>query len=461
VTGDVVSVTCDYLDPGDGSELRNALAAAAAGGVPIDIRLRPCSIVATSAVIGVSTHAFTVPVNCRLLGAGSLSGFTAAISTLTGTPGDAGSSQAVVRLDDFAEMEDVGIVSPAPIAAPGGAGFLGVIDMGQGSRVRRCRVDVSGSSSFNRIATAAIWASSLDGNEVVDDCFLSVDSLLTQPTPAASYGVRWESAGFNATPFDPEVRNTRIEGGCQSGVTIVNVEGGRIDNCQHIGSVSPTGSFTWAITAVSGGAPSETYRGPQISDCRTEATDDESSDQTGILVAIGAVAFGGNIGPTRIEGYECRFVDSANPNPSIRKDAIRVATLVTDTSDLVDTRISDTESIGHRRGIVIDGSGATTGFITSVRIVNAIHRNSLFVSGAASGYGLQLRGAAAGNPNVRNVSAIGCDFSGATPAGGIGVYIENARVLNSQIGFCNALAGAGGVAITDNGTTSEIAHNIV
>lgn len=460
VTGDVLSVTVDYLDPGDGSELQNALAAAAAGGIPIDIRLRPCSITVTPAVIGVGNHAFVVPQGCRLIGAGSSSGFTTGLSNLTGTTGAAGSSQAVVRLDDFAEMEDVEIVSPGPTAAPGGAGILGVVDMAQGTRVRRCRVEVVGNAAFNRVQTAAIWSNNLDGNELVDDCFLSVDSLLTQPIPAVSYGVRWEAAAFVETLFDPEVRNTRVEGGCPTAVAIVNFEGGRVDNVQHIGAVAPTSSFAWAVGAVSG-TPGSTHRGPQFSDCRTDATDDESTDQTGILIALGAIAFGSNVGPVRIEGYECRFRDNVNPNPNIRKDAIRISTSVTDTSSLVDTRISDVESIGQRRGIVVDGSGATTGVIASVRITNAIHRNSLFVAGALSGYGLQLRGAAAGNSNVRNVSAIGCDFSGAAAAGAICVYIENARVLDSQIGFCNARAGAGGVAITDNGTTSEIAHNII
>jgi len=465
VTGDVVSVTCDYLDPGDGSQLRNALAAAAAGGVPIDIRLRPCSIVVSPAVIGVDTHAFTVPAGCRLIGAGSVNG-GANLSTLTGTDGIGPTSQSVVRLGNAASLEDVSVVSPRPTAAPGGAGVLGVVDMAKSATVRRCYIQLEGSNSVNRVAVAACWCSTPTGGELIEDSVLFIESLALQPVPATSYGALiGDTASFVPMIADVIVRNCLVQGNGPTAVQFQNCEGGRCENVVHTevlanSATIPVQSFVWAVTTAVGVTAGETYRGIKLVDCRTQVENTEIGDTTGALIAVVGAAFGpAFFGPFGIDGYQAEFDTAVNPG-TVRKDAIRINIDSNDASEIRDVAISNSQSRGQRRGIVVDGSGVNNqGRIISVRVTNAQHRNSAFIAGPLSGYGAHIRGG--GNTSVLNVGLVNCDFSGALNAGAICVYIENAQVSNTQVGFCNAVPGVGGVAITDNGTGSEIAHNIV
>lgn len=463
-TGEQLNITVDYLDTGDGTQLRNALAAALASGVQIDIRLRPCNIVVTPAVIGADNWAFRVPPGCRLIGAG---GNPFGVSLLTGTDGTGGSSQAVIRLDSNAELESVGISSPGAVAAPGGAGILGVIDQGPVAHIHRVSVTVE-NGAVARVQTAAIWGSAVGAAALVNDFVLEVDDMSSNAQ--LSYGIRWAAAAFAINPNNEnEIRDGIIRAGCPIGVEILNMEGVLVHNVQHLDAISPVSSFAWSVNNGVFVA-NQTYRGPRFVDCRTLASTDETIgvNQTGCLIAIGAIAPGATVrfGPAQIRGYQCRF-NSALVPVAIRKDAILVVTSATDVSQLVDITISDCEAQGQRRGIVIDGSGAAVaGIIRSARISNCIMRDSLFVAGVQSGNGLHVRGNiafGAGQANVFNVGAINCDFSGANGAvaGAIGTYIEDIRCVNTMIGFCQTQPGLNGVGLTDNGLSSEIAHNLV
>jgi hypothetical protein len=465
--GDVVGVTCDYLDPGNGSQLQFALAAALAGGIPIDIRLRPCDLALTAATAALYAPAgFPVPAFCRLIGAGK------ELSTLRGYTGGGATTENVVTLAGGATLEDVEIVSLA-ITANSTATFatLGLVHMTPSSgSVLRCRIqlDVTTAPLVNRVATAAISCPAGASAMLVDDCELRVDSFATQATPAPSYGVRIGSAGVTQMcDLDPEVRNTSLlpstlTASAPHAVWIQNCEGGRVFNFDHVraggsatGLLAGVASFAWlwGVLGSTGLAP----RGPRFVECRTDlSVVSEVCDEVGVTVILYGAADILGVTDTAIHDCFCRFTGSGNA--LFTKTAVKVINgLPTDVS-LFQVTVTNCKSTFSRRGVVFDASGLlTVGGIKHSRITACSWLGPLAV-GAESARGCILRGAAAAF-TIRDVGIQNCDFTD-SPAGGAGVEVDSAFVRNTIV-LGNNLSPGAGTGLIDFGTGTEAGHNIV
>lgn len=461
-TGDVASITCDFLDSGDGAQLQLALAAAAAAGTGIDVRLRPCSITLDSTTVG--TDGFVIPQGCRLIGAGYFS------SRLFGTDGTGGVTQTVVTMQTEASIEDILVSSPPPVAAPGGT-QLGVIVMGAASLIRRCAVDLAGSVTIDRVQTYGIHCPFPDGDELVDDCDLTIDSLAGQATPAISRGISFGPADGSSYPdlaFDSEVRNTTISGAgsvlgsCPLGVSFQNMSGGRCFNVEHRDAHLPQGAFSWSWSATS--AVVRTVRGPRFIECRMVATDDEATSQFGILLLVAGTPNLTAIIGTVIEDCAIRFTPNGAPSATITKHAYRIQNVATDASpcDVSDISIVGCKAFFAHRGFVLTASAgaATTGRIVSA-LLAACHARNMLGTGVQTARGLYIEGNTNNNgPSVLNVGAQNCDFS-SVAANGIGLNVANVRVSNTIAIGCNLVPLGGGTALTDSGTGTEAAHNIL
>lgn len=461
-TGDVVGVTCDYLDPGDGSELDLALAAALAGGIAVDIRLRPCDIVLTG---GVTPAFLTVPAGCRLIGAGMF------ISNITGTDGTGTVVQNVLTVQDGASVEDLSVFSPAPVVAPA-ASPVGVIQCSDAVQILRCSVQLHRSTTIDRNgATNAINftpVSTQIGYELVDGCQLFVDSLLTQTTPAANSAISFGVAGATAfSDFDPEVRNTSVDeagkdvGSCQTAVSFVNVEGGRCFNVEHYNAYILF-SFSWAWAFAAPSPVTRKIRGPKFIECRGEEYPTAvqiATNQFGFFLGIGAVANNLTNGIYGAMFHDCavKFAVPTTPSASASLRGFVLSNASTDNSDIYDTTIDNCRvENGHRDFII---AAASAGRIESLRMTACQGRDTR-ATGSLTPRGAILTGnPVANNPTVIQVGIQNCDFTGC-PATGVAVDIEDIRVENTIV-LGNNLTPAGGTAIADSGTGTEAAHNIV
>ncbi len=459
VAGEQLSITVDFLDTGDGAELQLALAAAAAAGVGnIDIRLRPCSIVlnAFTSIVGL-----VIPDRCRLIGAGM------ELSRIEGATGG-GEDQRVVTMANRSSMEDLEIHSGQPAAVPF-VGLTGVVNMA-GATVRRCRISLQVSGVFDRAVTAAIVCPTSAVDMLVDDCELLVDSLAAQPADAPSYGVRVGTAGVTQLcAVDPEVRNTTIRsfgglGSAPHAVTFENVEGGRCFNVEHIeaetGVAVPVHSFRW-VWSIAGSAGIG-VRGPKIHSCRTTVAASEASDQAGVLIALlGAPTIFG-VSEVEVHDYTVRF--SPSGPGATAKHGIRFATSVITAVDIINVTIDNCKCVFVRgEGINIDASGTAVGAIRGVRITACLARGATLAAGAGQpARGLRLRGdTTATIINLTDVGVHNCDFSNTADAGGISLQVEDIGVRNTIAIGNNLTPSAPAVALTDFGTGTEAAHNIL
>lgn len=459
-TGDQLGVTCDYLDTGNGAELDLALAAALAGGIPVDVRLRPCDITLTG---GATPAVLTVPSNCRLIGAGK------DLSTITGTTGVAAAVQNVFAAQAGATIEDLSVISPAPTAAPGASG-LGVINCEEGVQVRRCSVSLELSTTVDRNGARAgisfIPAGGDLGFELVDDCELHIDSLLGQTTPIASIGINFGQASTRAlTSFDPEVRNTTVDqftpgvGSSPIAVQFLNVEGGRCFNVEHYNAAAVL-SFSWTWAFVPGVAETRKIRGPRFVECRAEEFPTAvqlATNQFGFLMSLGLASNLTN-GIYGAMFHDCvvKFAVPTSPSPSASLRGFTLSNVATDNSDIYDTTFDNCRVENGHRDFIITASDA--GRIESVRMTGCQGRDTVD-GGALAPRGVILTGnPLANNATVIQVGIQNCDFTGC-PATGVAVDIVDVRVENTIV-LGNNLTPNGGTAITDAGTGTEAAHNI-
>jgi hypothetical protein len=471
--GEQLSITVDYLDTGDGAQLQLALSAAAAAGVGnIDIRLRPCDLVLTTAT---SVAALVIPDRCRLIGAGM------ELSKITGASG-LGNDQRVVTMANKSSMEDLEIYSPGPTAAPGTTtGQLGIVNM-DGAIVRRCRVSLEKDpTNVNaRIVTAAIACRTTATDMLVDDCELLVDSLAGQVAPAPSYGVLVGTAGAGEAQLcavDPEVRNTIVRrfgasAGAPHAVFFDNVEGGRCFNVEHIDAEAGTAGFPYPVIGFSwrltiGGLPAALVRGPRFIECRVETSPvTVLADQIGFSVELG----GGNdvdyVMGTEIHDCVVEFPNGGAVG-TITKTGIRVLNssllLGTGLRTILNTSIDNCKVFFVRgRGIDIDASATNSAKIRSVRIT-ACQALDALEAVAAPARGCRLFGNTGGaTVTLSEVGVLNCDFSGVTEttaATGVGLEIVNARVKNT-IATSNNLTPTAGAAFVDFGLGTEAGHNI-
>jgi hypothetical protein len=117
----VAGVAADFVDIGDGAELANALAAAAAIGLvpnssPVDVRLRPCNI--NLELPGSPATPLVIPPSTRLVGASDRT------SLIFGKFTALGIDQRVFSCQANSSLEKLGIESTAPLAAPVNAGGI-------------------------------------------------------------------------------------------------------------------------------------------------------------------------------------------------------------------------------------------------------------------------------------------------------------------------------------------------
>lgn len=457
-TGDVVGITCDYLDPGDGSELQLALSAASAGGVPIDVRLRPMELELDATTVGAG--GFPVPTRCRLIGAGPY------LSTLIGHSGSGGTTQTVVTLAKYARIEGVRVQSGGPAVGVAGA-QLGVIECGSDFQVLDCTVELAVSLAVDRVQTIGIHCPSPVGTELVDNCTMLIDSLATQPTKAHSIAIKFGSSAASVTSngMDSEVRNVEVtestlnNGSASTAVEFENVSGGRSFNVEHFFAREPRG-FRWFWSFTPGGPLATPVRGPKFIECRIEATDAETlgTDQGGFLIAlIGTPNLAVGIVDSMIHDCVAYFAPNGNP-AAIERTGFRLVNTATDGSDIRLTSIDNCRSLSSHRGFVIDASGGATGTIESVRMT-ACSAPAQTTGGATTARGCILRGSGLAADTVLKVGIHNCDFSSA-PATATGLEIEDIGVEDTIV-IGNHLTPNGGTAFTDVGTGTEAAHNIV
>jgi hypothetical protein len=455
--GDREGFTCDYLDPGDGSQLFLALAAAAAATVPIDIRLRPCALILTG--VGDRPGLLDIPLNCRLIGAG------AKLSTITGTAGIKG--QTVLNLAAGAQVEDLTVISPAPTSAPA-ASSSGVVHCAENAQILRCRVHVKRSASFNRIAINGILfdsATSPVGRELVSDCELYVDTMRAQPVPVGNSGVVFGTTAQSIlTDSDPTVRNTIVAestknaGACPSAVQFLNFEGGLCENVEHVGA-SFMLSFVWSWSFTPAGAVTRELRAPRWVGCRANAFAVEPQDtgsQSGFLVAIsGTPNLTGGVRAPVFDNCFVQFYVPVTPDAAAELTAFALRTTA-DIGDIYDATFDGCRAEHAHRGFVLEAS--STGRIVSAKLTGCQARDTI-AGGAAPPRGVRLdSNAAANNATILNVGIVNCDFTG-VPATGIAVEVLDIRVENTII-VANNLTPNGGTAIVDGGTGTQPGLNI-
>lgn len=166
----------DFLDPGDGTGLEAALAAAGALGHGADVRLRNCEITLDPNAV---TLPLSIPQNVRLIGAGralEIAGLNDTGSRIVGPDQD---DQRMFTMGQDASIENMAIVSPNPTAATSGAN-AGIVEC-----TARCRfhqvnfsIDVDQPENTPRSQGDAIRSDSTE-IEVVD-CLFAGDKQAAQ-----------------------------------------------------------------------------------------------------------------------------------------------------------------------------------------------------------------------------------------------------------------------------------------
>jgi hypothetical protein len=469
--GEVEGITCDFSDAGDCAELNRALLAAAAGGVPIDIRLRPCRL-----DMDPTLAPLTIPDFTRLIGGGSR------ISYITGGVGTGGTSQGMFILLQQASIEDMNVSSPAPTDVPAGP-EEGVIQLSGSGQVLRCTVSLFGNSENARVNTVAAIriAAPSTATTLVDDCELLVDSLFIQTPALGSYGV-WVgnfAGSGQRSPFDVEVRNTKIfpasknAGSAPLGVGFFNIEGGRCFNVQHL-NAQLAQSFIWAWTTPPfslGAFPP--IRGVSFIECRATTFAEPGGQavdlgpQTGFNITVDGTAEAPG-GWSDFKIHDCEVVFNGSPGAFVRtgfllRNAVPVGQVEANTT-LANVTYDNCKAYAARIGFDIQSEAGEgqPGDIYSVKFTACQARNE--VGGSGFAHGLRVTGSANQLPNVFNVGVVNCDFSGVPDtANNSGVLIANLNVVDTLIGFNNltpATPAAFALGLVDNGTNTNAANNI-
>jgi hypothetical protein len=185
----VAGVAADFIDIGDGAELANALAAAAAIGLvpnssPVDVRLRPCNI--NLELLGSPATPLVIPPSTRLVGASDRT------SLIFGKFTALGIDQRVFSCQANSSLEKLGIESTAPLAAPVNAG--GIIDVvGTGVDISDVAVVLGVNPGVARTTLACIDTTTIAlGSRLnVTNCRFTATSISHQENHATdSVGIR-------------------------------------------------------------------------------------------------------------------------------------------------------------------------------------------------------------------------------------------------------------------------------
>lgn len=435
---DGAGVLADYIDTGNGAQLALALLAAAAASAPVDVRLRPCYLDLGAA--GAPAVPLTVPTSCRLLGAGRW------ISQIQ-SKSAAAASQEVLVLAGTAELIDIGIFSPAQ-AAPGvGTSNAIVRASGTSTRVKDCRVSWKGATRtqpwaiWDTSGTIEVIGCSFDGDDGGTSAAETIGVVVGDPTVAASW---------TAPASEYEISGCRFENGNHF-LYSYNCIGGSVSDCV-VAAVRPiAGALKLAYAGVPLSAPGVL---PRLDDIRITVA---VTEQVGDPFYAG-VDLGNNITETLSglmwTGVEVIF--AASELLAIPRLGFRVHG-VGDNGRIDGGTIVGCQSIGHSTGFELDAAGAGAGTaITDIAITGCVAKEPKAI-GADVGHGFRLTATAPGSITSVNVNA---GNARRAPLGAYGLRIETAAVTNT-IATANQLGPNGGAAISDVGTGTEAAHNIL
>lgn len=167
----------DFLDPGDGSELRAALSEASSRGYPLDVRLRNGRL-----TIPEGAGVITVPSNVRLIGAGAQGDITTTSNSGTLITGpSSGGDQQIFELESGATLEEIHVFSPSPTGSTSGVNESVVVCRGGNQQIRRCQFTVRASfeGETPRTQYGAIQLDNRD-NCVVENCDFSLDDTFAE-----------------------------------------------------------------------------------------------------------------------------------------------------------------------------------------------------------------------------------------------------------------------------------------
>lgn len=458
---DVVGVTCDYLDVGDGVQIKAALAAALAAAVPVDIRLRPMSVTLATATL-------SVPNACRLIGAGQF------LTTITGTDATDLLTQNIVKLAKNATLEDIQLISPPPVAQPA-SGDFGIVEFtGSGPRVSRCTIvlHADATQSFDRATNAAIYAAAPAGTEVIEDCDLLVDSFSQELSGAQpSYGIHFGGIAASGGSLDPQIRNVTIRpagalSSASHGIQFDSVQGGLFENITHVlpggtaGGLAPPTTcigFYWGWVATT-----ETRaRLPKLRNYRVAMgvpAANDVADQTGFRIEIQNVASGLTDGAVDGMFTDCEVTFEGVAGATFERIGFLIVNASTGPVSMRNITLANCKVRFHHAGFVLSCE-VNNSIIEGTKFTGCQAPNPL-AGGPTTGRGAHLRANfVANNTQIRRTGFINCDFSGA-PLGGAGISLDTTNVLNTLVGF-NSLEPAGGSALIDTAAGTESAHNIL
>lgn len=446
-------------DPGDGSGIAAALAAAVAG---YDVYVRPGTYdFETGAVV----TPLTIPTGVNLRGApGGPDGLSGTI--LKARVGDANTTQDLFILGTAASLEDVQI--RVPLGFNGGANGLAIIQIPNVAiRISRVYLDMTFGGNGQRNTDFAIWTG-LASAPSTGDLIENVEVVMpTQASGVFAYiGILFGFIGVDsvvAGARGPTVRDCVVRGG-QLAYGFININEPIVTDCvvdgliiSSAGAAGSAGIFyileTTAATTVT--APKITT--PRITVATTG--DAVGTSAMGISIAnniVGSVTLQGCV----IDDYQIFFATGVGLVSSRHGIDIRIGE--GGTGRIERGAIGEGVVLGAGIDILFstrtnDNTAGTAGSINDWSVVGLVGPG-FDTMGANIGEGAQLDIVHVAQPKINRVSFVGCNFVGA-PAGTNGVLI-GANVTRTIVSSCQLLPGAGN-AFTDNGILSQTIGNIV
>lgn len=464
--GEQISVTVDFLDSGNGTELEKALLVATAAAAQIDVRLRPCSIALVPAEL--TALPLVVPSQCRLIGASRWESFIASSVAVN-------DSQEVLKIQQNAELIDVAVTSGVSAGTPGAGASKAMIITEANARIERCLITMDGVA---RSQPWAIWDST--GTVEVLDCkfFGANQTDAASPSIAIALGADPATSPDTFTNVDSQfayrVKGCQTlaggNGGFNSAVFVYNVGGGgHVSECDFQDIARPQ---LGAVGFKYGGSPVAAVQSlcPTVNDVRISiaATEDETDNPyIGVLLNNeGDLQAGFNLAD-----FEWTAIRVYCKGPAAAVDRYGYVVSVDTASALNSNKIeggviSGVITLGSFSvGLALRSSNSGAGSLASIsniRVASSIFKSPSAIVATPVGALLQTDASAA--CKITNVGFSNNDCTNA-PATGIGLFINQpafgGSLIQNTIVLGNHLVPNGGTALTDTGTTTEAAHNIL
>lgn len=466
--GDVVSITCDYLDAGNGVQLEKALLVADAAALQIDIRLRPCSIVLVNAEL--TAVPLRLPSQCRLIGGGRWMSFI-------GSDTVANASQEILYVEQNAEVMDLSFNSGTSAGTPGAGASKAMIVTEAFARIERCLITMDGTARYVAAAGQpwAIWDSSAT-IEVLDCKFFGASQTSgAAPSIAIALGADPAVAPNTFTAQASfRINGCHLEAGAGGGfnraVYAYNVGGGgHVSECDFLDITRPQlGAIRFDYGGVAGAVTDVL---PTVNDVRitvaiTENPTDAPYGGVAIIDALNSVT------ATVLSYFEWTavrvFFKPNTGTPFVVERAgylLNTETTSATSSTKIEGGIINGCSVlgDFNNGVFIfadDAGGGVLSRVTDIRIGNCLFKNPVAIGGSA--FGIHVKTAASAAAAADAIGIANCDCKNA-PATGTGISIDQGAgsTLSNTIVLGNNLTASGGTAFTDTGTGTEAAHNIL